>query len=114
MNIRRKILEIASEECMRSNVKRAKMAALVLTNDLNGVDVKTHNTKVYGQKRFTIHAEERLVAKCRYSFDTILVCRLKKIGFGNSKPCEKCMKILKEAGVSTVIYFNDGWQKLRI
>lgn len=28
--------------------------------------------------------------------------------FGNSKPCKKCMTVLRDKGIRKVIYFNSG------
>ncbi len=114
MKIPKYILDIARQSALRSNVKRAKMSALVLNSDLNGVECKSHNLRIYGAKTFTLHAEELLLAKCRYYFPTILVARAKKNGFGNSKPCKKCMKLLKSADIRTVIYYQDGWKRIKI
>lgn len=104
VNVQTALLHLADNEALKTDVKRSKMSALAFSK--NGTLIsKTHNVRVYGMKqKWTIHAEERLVAKYRGSIHTILVFRSN--GAGTSKPCPRCRQLIQESGVRKVIYFD--------
>lgn len=104
VKVHNKLLEIASKEAINGNVQRSKMSALALSPSHRRILAKSHNTRTMGSTQWTLHAEERLLAKCREYIDTILVYR--ENGSGTSKPCERCARLIKEAGVKRVIYFD--------
>jgi len=110
-----RVLEIAIEEALKSEVKRSKHSALGLDSRLRNVLSRTHNTRVFGYKnKWTLHAEERLLAKIREPLHTMLICRVMgNRSFGNSKPCPRCMQLLQESGVKRVIFWQGGvWTSL--
>ena len=103
------ILAEARKEALKGNVKRGKVSALALSPSMNRIICKIHNAKVMGHKnRWTLHAEERLLLRFRGKVPVMLVYRAKKDGPGNSKPCYKCMRLIEEASVKRIIFFQDG------
>lgn len=73
-----------------------------------------------GYNRHKIHAEVSAVKSIdkyyRYENLVVYVCRINlQGGFMNSRPCPKCIKFMKDSGVSRV-YFSDsdGFSKLII
>ncbi len=109
--IHKNLLTLADKEARKSNVVRSKMSALALSANYRHVIADSHNIRIMNGKKWTLHAEERLLVKHRISFNTVLVYRAN--GCGTSKPCSRCARLLNEAGVSRVIYF-DGKQWILI
>jgi len=110
IDIPQKIIDIARKEAEKSNVRRAKVSALVLDKKLRHIIAKAHNTLCMDNStKFTIHAEEAVILKTRRDLNnlTIFVYRRKKIGAGTSKPCCKCAKLLEIAGTKRVIYMDN-------
>ena len=110
IHLPQRIISLAREEAEKSNVKRAKVSALVLDKQLRHVFAKAHNLICMSDsRRFTIHAEEAVVLKTRKELKdyVLLVYRRKKVGDGTSKPCKKCRKLIEIAGVKKVIYLNE-------
>lgn len=98
------LLVIAEREAQKSNVARSQMSALILSSNYRHVVAMSHNIRFLGGIKWTLHAEERLLVKHRSKFNTIVVYRSN--GRKTSKPCPRCMRLLKEAGVNRVIYFD--------
>jgi len=106
-----KIISIAREEAAKSNVRRAKVSALVLDKQLRHVVAKAHNSICMNDSTcYTIHAEEAVVLKTRKDLKdyVLFVYRRKKIGAGTSKPCKKCSKLMEIAGVKRFVYMDDS------
>lgn len=59
---------------------------------------------VYGF--FSMHAECNALLKADVKGDTVIVFRIKKDGFGCSKPCRRCQRFIKDNGIEKVIYTN--------
>lgn len=101
------ILKLAFEEARKSPVTRSKMSALALDYNCQNVLAKAHNTRFFGQPgRWTIHAEERVLNKYRGHIPVLLICRVKQLGWGISKPCAKCASLLSRSRVGSIIYYN--------
>ena len=99
----------------KSNVDRAKVGAILFTK--RGHIVASACNKrfesVIGSAKFTIHAEESLIAKGfrikaaeRFDSLNILVVRWLKGEqiLGMAKPCRKCQKILQIAKIKSIFY----------
>jgi len=115
VNIKQSVINEAIKVAQGSNVLRAKIGAVLFTNNGN-IITKACNSSFYGlEKKYTIHAEQYLLAKAfrlkalaRFGKLNILVVRYKKSikGLSNAKPCEKCEFYLRETGLN-VYYTND-------
>lgn len=111
------ILRIARKESEKSDVVRAKLSALLIDNKghivCRAFNYKRDLDKSNG--KFTVHAEEALIAKWRQSFKgyTLFVYRRMAKGFGMAKPCPKCQELIKKAEVEEVYYTTyDNFEKL--
>ena len=109
IRIHKHLLSIARHESFKGDVIRSKMSALAISNDHRRILAQAHNKKVLGQSYWTLHAEERLLSRCREVIETILIYRAN--GCGSSRPCPKCYQLIKDSGVKRIIY-NDGKQWL--
>jgi len=56
----------------------------------------------------SMHAECSALLKTDTKGDTIIVFRIKKDGFGCSKPCHRCQRFIKDNGIKKVIYTNNA------
>lgn len=98
------VLSSLSRSAGFSNVRRSQMSAGIMGTKV--VYSVQHNVRIDGQKKWTIHAEERLLAKKNCRGRTISVFRLN--GSGSSKPCRRCLCLLKDADVKKVIFYANG------
>jgi deoxycytidylate deaminase len=114
MKVKEYLLSIATDEANKSDVRRSQMSCLALNAGQTGIISKSHNAKIHGyENKWTLHAEERVIAKYRGKIDTILVLRAN--GNRKSKPCPRCRRMIEEAGIKRVIYFDgDKWLLERI
>jgi deoxycytidylate deaminase len=55
-----------------------------------------------------LHAECAALLKADIRGDTVVVFRIKKDGFGCSKPCERCQRFIRDNKIEKVIYTNDN------
>jgi len=112
LNITRQILRIfqeAENEANKSNVHKAAMSAILTDKKYRTIYAKSHNRNYYGSKvKFSIHAEESLISSYRKHFDNkvLIIYRKASYGYGCSKPCKKCMKLIKIAEINNIAYFN--------
>lgn len=110
------ILKIARKEAEKSDVVRAKLSALLI-DEKGHVVCRAFNYKRdldKSQGKFTVHAEEALIAKWRQSFKgyTLFVYRRMAKGFGMARPCPKCQELLKKADVKEIYYTTyEGFEK---
>jgi deoxycytidylate deaminase len=88
-----------------------KLGAVVLNKGkITGMgfnQLKTHSglRKDYGY--YSQHAEARAVLNSNGCGDTIVVARRGRDGkVTMSKPCEKCMRLLKNKGIKKIFYTN--------
>jgi len=105
------LFNIARAEAEKSNCQKAKVSAILTDYRLRTIYAKNHNRNYYGSDiKFSIHAEEGLIASYRKGFDNkiLFVYRRKASGIGTSKPCEKCMQLIKESGVRCIMYFDES------
>lgn len=104
ISVNPEILQLAEKSARDSDVLRSKMCAIALSK--NGQILhKTCNVRIFGMKnKWTIHAEERVIARFRYPIHCIVIYRLN--GNQTSKPCSKCMALIREAQVRKIVYFN--------
>ena len=114
MKILNHLLSIAQNEAIKSDVRRSQMSCLALNSSQTGVISKSHNAKIHGyENKWTLHAEERVLAKYRGRIDTLLIYRAN--GSHKSKPCIRCRRLIEEAGIKRIIYFDGNkWIMERI
>ncbi len=64
----------------------------------------------FANNTYEEHAEIRALRRVKYMHNlTILSVRVNREGeLKNAKPCEDCMRALKERGVRTILYSNDN------
>jgi deoxycytidylate deaminase len=109
IKITNKIIKKAKMIALKSNQKKSKMSALLLSkNKIIGAQ----NYNCIGGIKWSIHAEEHLIIKAAklgisLKRSTVLIYRIN--GSGESKPCPKCRDLLIKAGVKNIIYY-DGKQ----
>jgi len=111
-----RVLKIALEESKKTNIKKARLSALSIDKKFC-VLFKTHNIKLIGRHNcFSIHAEHRLITKYRSDINTILVFRnVRHLFAADSRPCKRCMFLIREAGIKNVIFFENGfWYKGKV
>jgi len=116
INIPEKIIKIALNESLKTNIKKGRLSCLVLGKKWN-ILCKTYNIRLSGNKtKFSIHAEERVMIKYRNKINTMMIFRNTQYkNPASSKPCNKCMFKIRQAGVKNIIYFeNNKWIKERI
>ena len=106
----------AKKEALKSNLRTHKMSALVLSNKKAYSMLRAYNYNVFNSmiNRRSIHAEENLIAKAakrgiKLRDTRVLIYRYKRSydGPGTSRPCPRCFELLRKAGVSRIIYFDD-------
>lgn len=113
VKIPQKIINIALNESLKTNIKKGRLSCLVLGKKWN-ILYKTHNIRLSGNKtKFSIHAEERAIIKYRNKINTMMIFRNTQYkNAASSKPCNKCMLRIQQAGVKYIIYFeNNKWVK---
>jgi len=108
MLVMQRFVDIAAQQAAKSTF-RYRLGAIVL----NGREItgrgfnktKTHPKLVqYGH--YTIHAECDALLRAA-SGNILIVVRLSKKGkLVCSKPCDKCMKYIKDYGIKKVYYIN--------
>lgn len=115
MNIKAEVLVRAYNEAKDSTVRRGKIGAVLFTTS-GRVLCSAHNVQVDMPNKYTIHAEEYLLARAfrlkalsrfRSSIHGILVVRyrLEDGGLGMAMPCPKCHKLLQATGLR--VYFSN-------
>ena len=108
-NFPKAILESVRTIAVHSAVRRAKTAAILFTKR-GRVITYAPNVHFYGKEhknKWTIHAEEFLIAKTlklralnRFSDLNILVVRVNaKDEFVMAKPCKRCQTLLRATGL---------------
>lgn len=118
------IEKIAIATAKKSNQRKVKMAAVIISSYLHPKIISVLHANNYNifdnTKKRSIHAEEHLIikaAKMGVSLrgSTVLVYRHTSTSPGSSRPCNMCQEKLKKAGVSKMIYrFDDMWITERI
>jgi len=115
MIITNKIINKAIGEALKSNVKRAKIGAVLFTHR-GRILSSAHNSTLYGYgDKWTIHAEIFLLAKMnnlkilsRHNTNklNILVLRVKHDkSLSMAKPCDVCQKALNPLDIT--VYYSD-------
>ncbi|MBD3407376.1 MAG: hypothetical protein GF411_14765 [Candidatus Lokiarchaeota archaeon] len=118
------IEKIAINTAKKSNQRKVKMAAIVISSHLNPKIVSTLHANNYNifdnTKKRSIHAEEHLIIKAArmgvsLKGSTVLTYRYTKGIPGSSRPCNVCQEKLKKAGVGKIIYrHSNKWITERI
>lgn len=111
------IINRAIKTAKQSNVKRAKVAALLVTNK-GHILTAACNRRFYGAKgRFTIHAEEAVIARSTYYIKrytgqlTLIVIRVRPNGkFAISKPCDRCQKLINQTPFKVIYHDGKGFK----
>jgi len=117
--IHKGVIEKATTVSKLSDVIRAKIGAVLFAP--NGrIITFAYNKTYFGHfQRYTIHAEEHLIAKAfrlkaidRFGELYILVVRTRVCDgrLAIAKPCDKCKLLLKEAGFETIYFSNYAGQ----
>lgn len=104
------LFEVAYIESQKSNVHKAKMAAILTDRKYRSIYAKAHNRNYYGSNfKFSIHAEEDLISSYRKGFSgkTLVIYRRASYGVSCSKPCSKCLKLINLAGIEKIAYFDN-------
>jgi cytidine deaminase len=121
MKIKSRIIKLAMDTALMSDVKRSKVGAVAFTSSGNIITASC-NKIIWGHsKKFTIHAEEYLLTKIvnikaleRLGKLYILVVRVKSSNPTQpslAKPCRKCSELLKESGL--IVYYSDSDGKIK-
>ena len=109
------IIQISRQQSRRSDVERARLSAIILTQS-GEILAKACNMTCRGHMpKLTIHAEEMVILKAnrkrifqRYDNLQIFVARFRRNGSqAISKPCPKCLYLIKKLGIEYMIYFNE-------
>ena len=116
-----KLIEKATALARKSNVKRAKIGAILVTSS-GQVIATAYNTRLDGYKpKFTIHAEEFVLLKANRmkAFDRfqnkeliMVTTRWSKTGKCQSRPCPNCLKEIYRHGIKTIIYTDHSGNAL--
>jgi len=93
-----------------------RLAAIVLKNDKlvgMGYNRPFVTRELAGRGYRSVHAEIDAIRKMEHSNHSdrlrMVVVRLKRDGtFGKSKPCKRCLKAIKLAGIETVFYMDEN------
>lgn len=114
MKIKKSVISKAVKEAKKSNVDRGKIGAVLFTNSGNVV-CAAHNTRIYSDFHFTIHAEIYLLAKALRmkvldridGVAGILVVRYRPMdkSLAMAKPCFECACVLRKTGLP--VYYTD-------
>lgn len=134
-NFDKRMFKAAKEEAMKSDYKRFHVGAVIVYGHTiigrgrNGN--KSHPMqKVYNKKyrkfnstegKFildSIHAEIMAISNISYvvgkevdfskaKIYVYRICKGKKNGYGNAKPCPACMNAIRDLGIKTVMYTDD-------
>ena len=99
------LLKEAERECLKSDVVKARVCALLM--DGKRVFRRDHNRIVAGAPhKFSAHAEESLLSKIGKPYGTLIVLRYLpgKDCFGDSRPCDKCMRLILKTSISRIVY----------
>ena len=108
------LVAAAKEEALKSDLRSAKMSAMIVDKKLKTIFAKTHNRRIMGENgKFSIHAEENMLAKYFKSVKDryIFIFRTMADGsIGVSRPCRKCYKLIEESGIFGAMYFNKDGQ----
>lgn len=121
MRIQPNIVAHATRIATKSPVKRGRVGAVLFTSQ-GSILASACNVSFYGDKtRFTIHAEEFLLAKIARTKIllrepqrvAILVVRVSpdSDSIRMAKPCEKCQRLLAESGIP--VYYSDASGEIR-
>ena len=125
MTINQHIIDKAIDVAKKSNVRRGKVGAVLFTSS-GEIIAFTSNKTCTGQKdKFTIHAEELLLAKAhklkagaRFGIPNLamLVVRWKSSTkkLAMAKPCSSCEFLIKEAGLDNVYYSDESGEIVKL
>lgn len=87
---------------------------------------RSFNTDNGGFIRHSVHAEISAISSVPYIIGTNInwskvkifvyrICRGKRLGFGNARPCEACSHAIKDLGIRDVYFTDDaGYAYLRM
>jgi len=112
--ITNQIFKKALATAKKSTVLRSKMGAVLFTNSGEIVVFASNQTCLGHGKKFTIHAEEAVIAKAhKIKANSRMKGRLsifilrwtKTKGIRMAKPCERCAALLKKTGWN--VFFTD-------
>lgn len=105
-------LELALRFAATSDHPLHKLGAVLIKNgNLIGYGVNKNRTHPRSPHIFCIHAEVDALIKYRFEVESIhmFVIRMTRGGsVGTSKPCAKCMVLIREAGIESVTYIDEN------
>jgi deoxycytidylate deaminase len=88
------------------------LAAVIATGN-RVISYGVNRNKPPGTYPCSIHAED--AALRRGTGRHLYVCRVLADGtIAPSKPCPECMAIIRQRGIETVYYTEDGWRELAV
>lgn len=115
-----KIIDVARALAAQSDHDQHKLSALLLDSKGRIVNyginhlTKTHPKFHRINKLKTLHAEAALLYSTplttkRLGKHSIFIFRSHKDGtLANARPCEDCMKVIKQYGIKSIVYTKDG------
>lgn len=114
MSKNKKFYEKAYTLAMTSQCKYKFGAVIVRKNKIisYGVNViKTHPAqKNYGDFCISIHAELQALLKCQSPLKNDAIMYIARYSIHrDSRPCLPCRTYIKEAGITTIVYYKDGF-----
>jgi len=123
MNIPNPIIDRATKTALSSDVRRSKMAALIVNKNGHILNAAPNMRLDGHSNQFTIHAEAFVIAKCikqgvfsREKINDLIMYVFRyhphKKEFSLAKPCLTCQKIIQEIGINTYYTINNKIQKL--
>lgn len=103
-------IRLAFKEAKKGRHRQHKVGAVVIRG--GKVVSKAYNiSRPFGIDNCGFHAEERALREDRnFKGSTIIVVR-SNLNFniaGLSKPCDKCMKVIRAKGVKKICYLDDN------
>lgn len=119
--IKKSVFDRAVKVARSSNVVRGKVGAVLFTDSGHVVSSACNATMLGYKQRFTMHAEEFVLAKSfrvkaveRFGRENlnILIVRHRPIaGIGCARPCARCSHLLMEAGIR--VFYTDETGSVR-
>lgn len=105
----KKWIKLALKIAEQSSHNKYRMGAVIVSG--GRVLSSASNFGRLGHKNYCGHAEARAIRKAGNCVGaTIIICR---IGMGISKPCSRCMRIIQNAKIDNIVYFNHYQQKIK-
>lgn len=102
-------IKLAYKESIKGRHKQHFVGVVVVSG--GRVLAKSFNlSRPYGIENRGFHAEERALRNLRVEGTTVIVVRTNRSGniCGQSKPCSRCLAVLRERKVKKICYLDDN------